>query len=118
MDYLTANGCSGGGGGGNPPPTGGETFPNLSASTGTWLRGSYVIPSGVSTLTFTISGGTGDADLYVRYNSQPTETLYNCRPYLNGNAEQCTISNPQAGTWHVGIKAYTTFSGVTMSYSY
>ncbi len=96
----------------------GETFPNLSASTGTWLRGSYVIPSGVSTLTFTISGGTGDADLYVRYNSQPTETLYNCRPYLNGNAEQCTISNPQAGTWHVGIKAYTTFSGVTIELLY
>lgn len=118
VDYLTANGCSGGGGGGNPPPTGGETFPNLSATTGNWLRGSYVIPAGVSTLTFTISGGTGDADLYVRYNSQPTESQYNCRPYLNGNAEQCTITNPQAGTWHVGIKAYTSFSGVTMSYSY
>lgn len=116
VDYLTANGCSGGGG--TTPPGGGETFPNLSASTGAWLRGSYVIPSGVSTLTFTISGGTGDADLYVRYNSQPTESSYNCRPYLNGNAEQCTINNPQAGTWHVGIKAYTTFSGVTFSYSY
>jgi serine protease len=117
VDYLTTNGCSGGGGS-NPPPAGGETFPNLSASTGSWLRGSYVIPSGVSTLTFTIAGGTGDADLYVRYNSQPTESSYTCRPYLNGNAEQCTISNPQAGTWHVGIKAYTAFSGVTLSYSY
>lgn len=118
VDYLTANGCSGGGGGGSTPPTGGETFPNLSASTGSWLRGSYVIPSGVSSLTFTISGGTGDADLYVRYNSQPTESQYNCRPYLNGNSEQCTINNPQAGTWHVGIKAYAAFSGVTLSYSY
>lgn len=40
VDYLTANGCSGGGGGGSTPPTGGETFPNLSASAGSWLRGS------------------------------------------------------------------------------
>ncbi|MBU1621095.1 MAG: S8 family serine peptidase [Gammaproteobacteria bacterium] len=117
VDYLTANGCSGGGGG-NPPPTGGETFPNLSATTGNWLRGSYVIPSGVSTLTFNISGGTGDADLYVRYNSQPTTSQYNCRPYLDGNTEQCTITNPQAGTWHIGIRAYSTFNGVTFSYSY
>lgn len=117
VDYLTANGCSGGGGG-NTPPTGGETFPNLSASTGNWLRGSYVIPAGVSTLTFTISGGTGDANLYVRYNNQPSLSQYTCRPYLNGNTEQCTINNPQAGTWHVGINAYTAFSGLSFSYSY
>jgi serine protease len=77
-----------------------------------------MIPAGVSTLTFTISGGSGDADLYVRYNNQPTLNQYNCRPYLDGNSEQCTINNPQAGTWHVGINAYSAFSGLTFSYSY
>jgi serine protease len=120
-DRLTANGCSGGGGGGggdNPPPTGGATFPNLSATTGQWLRSSYPIPAGVTRVTFRISGGTGDADLYVRFGAQPTDTSYTCRPYRNGNTEECVINNPQAGTWHVGIKAYRAFSGVTMSYSY
>lgn len=120
-DYLTNNGCDGSGGGDggtNPPPTGGASFPNLSASSGQWLRGSYTIPSGVSSVTFQISGGTGDADLYVRYGSQPTTTSYTCRPYLNGNNEVCTINNPQAGTWHVGVRAYTAFSGVTFSYQY
>lgn len=115
-DYLTTKGCNGGGG--DTPPTGGASFPNLSASTSNWLRGSYMIPAGVSTLTFTISGGSGDADLYVRYNNQPTLNQYNCRPYLDGNSEQCTINNPQAGTWHVGINAYSAFSGLTFSYSY
>ena len=119
-DYLTNNGCdgSGGGGGGGTPPTGGATFPNLSATSGQWLRGSYDIPSGVSSVTFQISGGSGDADLYVRYGSQPTTTSYNCRPYLNGNNEVCTFNNPQAGTWHIGIRAYSAFSGVTFSYQY
>lgn len=116
-DYLTNNGCDGSGGG-EPPPGGGATFPNLSGSTGQWLRGSYTIPSGVSSVTFQISGGSGDADLYVRYGSQPTTTSYNCRPYLNGNNEVCTFNNPQAGTWHVGIRAYSAFSGVTFSYQY
>ncbi|KKO46066.1 peptidase S8 [Arsukibacterium ikkense] len=116
-DWITNNGCDGGGNGGTPPGNG-ATFPNLSASTGQWLRGSYQIPSGVSTITFQISGGTGDADLYVRYGSQPTTTAYTCRPYLTGNNEVCTINNPQAGTWHVGIRAYTAFSGVTFSYQY
>lgn len=116
-DYLTNNGCDGGGGT-NPPPTGGATFPNLSGTTGQWLRGSYTIPSGVSSVTFQISGGSGDADLYVRYGSQPTTSSYNCRPYLDGNNEICTFNNPQAGTWHVGIRAYSAFSGVTFSYQY
>lgn len=119
-DYLTNNGCDGSGGddGGTPPDGGGATFPNLSATSGQWLRGSYQIPSGVSSVTFQISGGTGDADLYVRYGSQPSTTAYDCRPYLNGNNEVCTINNPQAGTWHVGIRAYSAFSGVTFSYQY
>ncbi|WP_019676590.1 S8 family serine peptidase [Arsukibacterium perlucidum] len=116
-DWITNNGCDGSGGG-VTPPGGGATFPNLSASTGQWLRGSYQIPSGVSQLTFQISGGSGDADLYVRYGSQPSTSAYTCRPYLNGNNEVCTINNPQAGTWHVGIRAYTAFSGVTYSYQY
>lgn len=116
-DYLTNNGCDGSGGGGTPPG-GGASFPNLSATTGQWLRGSYQIPSGVSSVTFQISGGTGDADLYVRYGSQPSTTAYDCRPYQNGNNEVCTINNPQSGTWHVGIRAYSAFSGVTFSYQY
>ncbi len=115
-DELTNNGCTGGGG--TPPPGGGATFPNLSGSAGQWLRGSYVIPAGVSSLTFSIAGGTGDADLYVQVGSAPTTTSYTCRPYLNGNNEVCTINNPQAGTWHVGILGYQAFSGVTFSYQY
>ncbi|MBU2114497.1 MAG: PPC domain-containing protein, partial [Gammaproteobacteria bacterium] len=117
-DYLTNNGCGGGNPPPPPPPTNGATFPNLSGTTGQWLRGSYTIPAGVSSVTFQISGGSGDADLYVRYGSQPTTSSYNCRPYLNGNNEVCTFNNPQAGTWHIGIRAYSAFSGLTFSYQY
>jgi serine protease len=116
VDDITNNGCSGGGG--TTPPGGGATFPNLSGSAGQWLQGSYAIPAGVTKVTFTIAGGTGDADLYVRFGAAPTTSTYNCRPYLNGNNEVCTINNPQAGNWHVGIRGYTAFSGVTLSYQY
>jgi hypothetical protein len=77
-----------------------------------------VIPAGKTSLTVTISGGSGDADLYVRFGSQPTTTAYQCRPYKAGNAETCTIANPQAGTWHVGLRAYSSFSGVTQNWQY
>ena len=38
--------------------------------------------------------GTGDADLYVRWNAQPTATTYACRPYLEGTDELCELVVP------------------------
>ena len=111
------------GGGGTPNPGGSvlqNNVPvsNLSAASGSSLNYTVTVPSGASQLRVTISGGSGDADLYVRSGSAPTDTTYACRPYLSGNNETCTINNPVAGVWHVRIKAYSTFSGVTLRAQY
>ncbi len=76
------------------------------------------VPAGQTTLTFTISGGTGDADLYVRRGAQPTTTTYDCRPYLGGNSETCTFNSPVAGDYYVMLNAYATYSGVTLTGTY
>ncbi|MEN1926168.1 S8 family peptidase [Luteimonas sp. MJ293] len=76
------------------------------------------VPAGTASLNVAMAGGTGDADLYVQHGAQPTATSYECRPYLVGNNETCTISSPAAGTWHVMIGAFTTFSGVSLTGSY
>jgi PKD repeat protein len=102
-----------GGGGGNELAKG-VPITGLSASTGNSLSYTMVVPAGASNLTFTMSGGTGDADLYVKYGSAPTDSSYDCRPYRNGNAETCTFATPQAGTYHVRVKAYSSFSGVSL----
>lgn len=105
-------------GGTTPPPgntlTKGVAVTGLSASTGNSLNYTMSVPSGSSNLSFSISGGTGDADLYVKFGSAPTDTSYDCRPYKNGNAETCSFATPQAGTWYVRLKAYSTFSGVSL----
>ncbi|UKE72560.1 S8 family peptidase [Xanthomonas graminis] len=111
------------GGGGSTPPSGntlqdGVPVSGLSASSGSELNYTVTVPSGVSSLTVTISGGSGDADLYVRLGSAPTDSTYGCRPYLNGNNETCTFNAPSAGTYYVRLKAYSTFSGVTVSANY
>jgi subtilase family serine protease len=77
-----------------------------------------VVPAGATGLTFTLSGGTGDADLYVKFGSAPTLTSYDCRPYVSGNAETCTIATAQAGTYYVMVNAYAAYSGVTLKGSY
>jgi len=87
---------------------------DLSASRSSWLRYTIEVPAGMSTLSVDISGGSGDADLYVRFGSQPSTFSYDCRPYVNGNVENCTFDNPDEGTWHIGIRAYRTFSGVDL----
>ena len=103
-----------------PPPPGGGTLTKgvavtgLSATTGNSLDYTMAVPSGSSNLTFTLSGGTGDADMYVKFGSAPTDSSYDCRPYKNGNAETCTFASPGAGTWYVRVKAYSSFSGVSL----
>jgi leucyl aminopeptidase len=69
----------------------------------------------MSNLTVTISGGSGDADLYVNYGSPSTSSNYQCRPYKNGNEETCQISNPQAGTWYIDLQGYSSVLGVTLT---
>lgn len=113
---ITGGSSSGGGSG--TPQAGGGTISDVSANTGQWKLYTLDVPAGMSTFTVTTSGGSGDADLFVKYGSQPTASSYDCRPYKNGNAETCTFTNPQAGTWHLSVNAYSTFSGLTLSGQY
>jgi len=91
---------------------------NLSASTGNWIYYEVAVPAGTSSFNVTIKDGSGDADLYLQHGSQPTKSSYVCRPYKNGNSEACTQNNPQAGTWHIGINAYSSFSGLNLTWQY
>jgi vibriolysin len=109
--------------GGTPPPPdavlmNGVPITGISDTTGGEKFWSMSVPTGQSTLTIKISGGTGDADLYVKAGSKPTDTSYQCRPYLGGNTETCTFNSPAAGTWYVRLKAYSSYSGVTLTGTY
>src|SRR5690606_23749532 len=73
----------------------------LSGGSGSQQFFTMAVPAGASNLVFTMSGGSGDADLYVRFGSAPSTGSWDCRPYKSGNNETCTFSSPQAGTYHV-----------------
>jgi len=81
---------------------------------GSWRAFSIDVPEGATNLSFTLSGGSGDADLYVRFGAAPTLTTYDCRPYRSGNDEVCSYATPQVGTYYVGIAGYLAYSGVTL----
>ena len=113
--------CGGGGGGGGGTDgtlTNGTPVTGISDATGGQKFWSITVPAGQTTLTFNITGGTGDADLYVQSGAKPTLTSYLCRPYLSGNAETCTITSPAAGTYWVLLNGYAAYSGVTLTGTY
>jgi PKD repeat protein len=106
-----------------PPPSAlvlqnGVPATNQSATTGNAIQWVMNVPAGATNLKFVTSGGTGDMDMYVKFGTAPTDTSYDCRPYANGNAETCTLATAQAGTYYIRLKAYSSFSGVSLTGSF
>ncbi len=91
---------------------------NLSGTAGSTRNYSVIVPAGATNLVIQMSGGTGDADLYVKYGQVPTTVDFNCRPYLAGNNETCPFATPSAGTYYILIVGDESFNGVTLSASY
>ena len=91
---------------------------NLSASQGTGSYYSIDVPAGATNLSISSSGGTGDADLYVSFGTQPTTSSFACGPYLIGNNETCSFPKPSAGTYYILLNAYADYSGATILASY
>jgi serine protease len=94
-----------------PPPPGGGT-PQTASASGSVARNQWVQYQPLTVLagtTFTVNmTGSGDPDLYVRWGSAPTTTSYNCRPYLDGPNETCSLTVPSGQSRaYIGIRGYT-----------
>jgi len=81
------------------------------------LEYTMVVPSGASNVKFTINGGSGDADLFIKFGSKPTSSNYDCRPYISGNNETCNV-NDNGGTYYIMINGYAAFSRLSLTGSY
>jgi Proprotein convertase P-domain./Bacterial pre-peptidase C-terminal domain./Subtilase family. len=116
---LLLNNFNDSGGGPGPGPidgtlTNGVAKTGLSGASGSQTFFTLEVPAGASDLSFVMSGGSGDADMYVRYGSKPTTSSYDCRPYRSGNNETCDINNVQAGTYHVMLRGYSSYSNTSL----
>lgn len=92
-----------------------STQNNLTAAAGAQTQYGPFDASTYTAMRFSIAGGTGDADLHVRFGAAPTTATYDCRPYANGNNESCTFDPSQAGNYYVMLDAYSAYSGVTLT---
>ncbi len=97
----------------------GATQPNISLFTGTWSCAyTLSVPAGARDLTFELSGGTGNGDLYVKFGSEPTIDSYHCRSNRTDNAEKCTFAQPEVGTYYVKVRAASSAMGMHLKAGY
>jgi hypothetical protein len=100
-----------------------KTVSGLSANQGQWLYFYIDVPKN-SEVTVKIDGTTGDADLYTRFDADPTESTYDMRPYTGGSVERCTYGKEimELSTTdkrlYIGLRGYTAFSNVSLTASY
>ena len=90
----------------------------ISVATNASKMYTVTVPSGRTTLTIKTSGGTGDADLYVKIGSAPTTSSYTKVSDNDGNSETITFSSPAAGTYYVMVYGYSSASGVSLVATY
>ena len=48
----------------------------------------------------------GDADLYVKVGSKPSDASYDCRPYKEGSDEECRVKLTSAAKIFMSVKGY------------
>ena len=79
------------------------------------------VPAGASALTVTFTGGSGDGDIYVQ-RAVPSDDPANfgnedpgCHSWNGGNAESCTVTDPEAGTWYIFVAVYDAYAGATLT---
>ena len=92
----------------------------VAGTTGTQALYRIYVPAGSTELTVTISGGTGDVDMFIKRGTPPTNdpASATCYSWNAGNGEDCTIANPASGTWYILLDAYQTYAGATLTATY
>jgi len=94
--------------------TAGTAVTGISGSTGSSNYYRIDVPAGVTQLTITTTGGTGDANLYVRRGSRATTSAFDQSGVTSSANETVTINNPTSGTYYILLYGNTAYSGVSL----
>ena len=77
------------------------------------------LPGAANNLTVELAGGTGDVDLFIKEGVRPSNRdAYNdCQSGSPTTTERCQLTGVTAGSYHILLHAFSTFSGTTMTIS-
>jgi serine protease len=91
-------------------PPNDEWLRNLSGSAGSTTEYFYNVPSGVTGVRVQMRSGTGDADLFVKWDD---DSDWACIPENNDNFETCGVAKlrPLGNTLKVTVLGYDDYAG-------
>ena len=87
-----------------------ETFTGQSVAKNAWKSyGPFpVSPGTIVEVVMHGESNSGDPDLYVRFNQDPETNAFDCRPFLTGAEETCSLDVPANVTAaHVRVRGYS-----------
>ena len=101
----------------------GVPIAGLSGSGFTELRFTFDVPEGATNIQVSLTGGTGDGDLFVKYGEQPTTSNYDCRSWNLDTNETCGTDEltQSGGIYHILVNTYDsvhTFEEAILTGSY
>jgi serine protease len=100
------------------PLTNNVAISNLSDSTAGEKVFTLDVPANGQNLVFNLSGGSGNADMYMKFGSKPTASVFDCRSVNANNTETCTVAAPSVGRYYVGVRAAAAYSGLSIKGSF
>ncbi len=74
------------------------------------------IPEGFDYLDIELTGGWGDANLYVSHQRRPSIFKNDCASTSAGANEVCQFEKPEGGKWKIRLLGTTPYGDVTLSY--
>jgi serine protease len=89
----------------------------LNGAQGSQTYFSFNVPGSASLMGVAIGNGTGNADLYLKFGSDPTLTDYDCVSKNSNNAENCTV-NAQAGTYYIMVYGTSAYMNLSIKAAY
>ena len=78
----------------------------------------FQVPKNAFYISFTTTGGWGDADLFVKFGDEPTKYDSDCWSMNSNNNERCDMDITYDGIYHIMVLGYYEFSGVKLKAIY
>ncbi|WP_235869455.1 M4 family metallopeptidase [Veronia nyctiphanis] len=93
----------------------GVPISGLSGDVDDELYFSFSLTSNTDSASVTLAGGTGNADLMIKYGTPPQSGSYDCLSDGSDNTESCSVPLQGPGQYYAVVKGISVFSGVTIN---
>lgn len=88
---------------------------DIAGGAGSFRMFSILVPNGATSLSVTLDGPNGDADLYLRQGTFPLLNQYDQASFAPASNESVEQPSPVAGIWYIRVEGFDAYAGATLT---